>query len=78
MSDEDLLTTEEVAAILRTPVATVLYWRVHNRGPKSIKVGRRVLYARGDVNDYIRSLRGTNGRATDAEVAGGGDGQPEG
>lgn len=52
------LTTVEVADILRTPRETVRYWRHVGKGPKSFKVGRRVLYAREDVEAFIAVSRG--------------------
>ncbi|ABL80103.1 MULTISPECIES: helix-turn-helix domain-containing protein [unclassified Nocardioides] len=57
----DYLTTAEVADILRTPVETVRFWRHAHKGPKSFKVGRRVLYAREDVERFIAEARGTTG-----------------
>lgn len=56
----EYLTTEEVAEILRTPSETVRYWRHVGKGPKSFKVpgGRRVLYAREDVEKFIAEARG--------------------
>jgi predicted DNA-binding transcriptional regulator AlpA len=49
----DLLTTHEVAEIIRTPADTVRYWRFLGKGPRSIKLGRRVLYDRADVEAWI-------------------------
>ena len=51
------LTTEEVADTLRTSVETVRYWRHVGKGPKSFKVGRRVLYATEDVETFIAEAR---------------------
>jgi predicted DNA-binding transcriptional regulator AlpA len=57
---ERFLTTAEVAEMTRTPVETVRYWRyVPGKGPKSFKVGRRVLYALEDVEAWISEARGT-------------------
>ena len=53
----EYLTTEEVARTLRAPVETVRYWRHAGKGPKSFKVGRRVLYAREDVERFIADAR---------------------
>ena len=55
MSDipEYLMTVDEVAALLRTCPSTVRYWRYAGYGPRSFKVGRRVLYARSDVLAFI-------------------------
>lgn len=51
------LTTTEVAETLRTPPETVRYWRHIGKGPKSFKVGRRVLYAAEDVEAFIAEAR---------------------
>lgn len=40
---DDLLTTAEVALILRTSPSTVRYWRHLGTGPRSFKLGRRVV-----------------------------------
>lgn len=50
---DDLLTTAEVALILRAPVSTVRYWRYLRTGPKSFKVGRRVVYRRAAVHGWL-------------------------
>ena len=51
----DYLTTSEVAALLRVPSETARYWRSVGRGPRSFKIpgGRRVLYARCDVEKWL-------------------------
>ena len=51
------MTTEEVGEALRTPAETVRYWRHVGKGPKSFKIGRRVLYAREDVEAFIAAAR---------------------
>jgi len=51
------LTTMEIAELLRTPVETVRYWRHIGKGPKSFKVGRRVLYALEDVEAFLAGAR---------------------
>jgi len=50
---DDLLTTAEVALITRTPVSTVRYWRHVGVGPDSFRVGRRVVYRRQAVTDWL-------------------------
>lgn len=52
----DLLTTTEVAAMLRTSPSTVRYWRHQGTGPQGVKVGIRVLYRRDSVEAWLRSL----------------------
>ena len=54
----DYLTTAEVALMLRTPEATIRWWRHCRQGPPSFKIGRRVLYAREDVERFIAKARG--------------------
>lgn len=56
--DDTFLTTEEVASTLRTTPETVRFWRHVGKGPKSFKVGRRVLYALEDVEAFINEARG--------------------
>lgn len=55
-TDDDLLTTAEVAVICRTNDSTVRYWRMTGFGPPGIRVGRKVLYRRGDLSAWIRAL----------------------
>ena len=52
------LTTQEVADALRTSPETVRFWRHAGKGPRSFKVGRRVLYAVEDVEAFIAEARG--------------------
>jgi hypothetical protein len=49
--------TKEVAEILRFPAETLRYWRHLGRGPRSFKVGRKVLYAVEDVEAWIADAR---------------------
>ena len=49
----DLLTISEAAELLRTPVATLRYWRHLGTGPASFRLGRRVLYRRADLRTWI-------------------------
>lgn len=51
------LTTEELAQRYRTSAETCRYWRHVGKGPKSFKVGRRVLYALEDVEAWERAAR---------------------
>jgi excisionase family DNA binding protein len=55
LAAEDYLTTDDLAAITRAPVSTVRYWRHIGAGPRSMKVGRRVLYRREDVETWLAS-----------------------
>lgn len=53
----EYLTTEELALLLRTSPETCRYWRHIGKGPRSFKVGRRVLYARDDIEQFIRKAQ---------------------
>jgi excisionase family DNA binding protein len=54
----EYMTTAEVADLLRVPAETVRYWRYIGKGPKSFRVGgRRVLYAREDVEAFVAAAR---------------------
>lgn len=50
--NDRLMTTDEVAEHFRTVAATVRYWRHIGKGPRSFKVGRRVLYRESDVETW--------------------------
>jgi len=49
-----LLTIEEVAERTRLPVATLRFYRTRgDRGPKSARIGSRVMYREADVEAWI-------------------------
>ena len=50
---DELLTISEVAAIVRAPIATMRYWRHLGTGPRSFRLGRRVVYRVGDLRAWI-------------------------
>ena len=52
---KDLLLTTEVAELIRTPEATLRYWRHTGVGPKSARLGRRVVYRRADVEAWVEA-----------------------
>jgi excisionase family DNA binding protein len=55
--DPELLTIAEAAELLRAPVATLRYWRYQGTGPRSFRLGRRVLYRRDDLHNWIDHQR---------------------
>ncbi|MBD8869881.1 helix-turn-helix domain-containing protein [Nocardioides donggukensis] len=57
-----LMTIEEVAELLRMPLATVRYWRVLGTGPRGFILGRRLRYFRQDVLDWLDEQREATGR----------------
>lgn len=51
------MTMSEVAEMLRTSPETVRYWRHIGKGPRSFKVGRRVLFDQQDVVAWVEGQR---------------------
>ena len=51
----EYLLVDEAAALLRTPVATLYAWRHRNQGPPARRVGKRLLYRRDEVIDWIEA-----------------------
>src|SRR5450631_4139964 len=65
LANDDLLTIREVAAIVRAPIATLRYWRHLGAGPRSFRLGRRVVYRVADLRAWIDAQAG----ASDAGAA---------
>ncbi len=55
--EPELLTITEAAELLRAPVATLRYWRHLGTGPRSVRLGRCVLYRRDDLRSRIDRQR---------------------
>lgn len=62
MSEHELLTVEEVAALLRTTKKAVYLQAERNQLPGIVKLGRRLLFRRDDVRTYL-------GLASDKEAS---------
>ena len=56
--EPELLTITEAAELLRAPVATLRYWRHLGTGPRSFRLGRRVLYRRDDLQAWVEQQSG--------------------
>ncbi|WP_100501690.1 helix-turn-helix transcriptional regulator [Geodermatophilus chilensis] len=56
--EPELLTITEAAELLRAPVATLRYWRHQGTGPRSFRLGRRVLYRADDLRSFIDAQHG--------------------
>ena len=52
-ADDELLTVQEVADVVRVPVATLRYWRHLGTGPRSFRIGRSVRYWRTEVFAWL-------------------------
>lgn len=55
--DDELLTLEDVAQILRTSENTVRWWRQMGTGPEFFKIGRRLYTSVADLRRFIREQR---------------------
>ena len=51
-----LMTSDEVAAYLRVPVATIYAWRYRGGGPRAMRVGRHLRFRQGDVEAWLEKL----------------------
>ncbi|QZH63802.1 helix-turn-helix transcriptional regulator [Mycolicibacterium farcinogenes] len=51
--NREILYLEDVAELTGTPVATLRWLRATGSGPKSGKLGRRVVYRRADVEAWV-------------------------
>ncbi|UDY36273.1 helix-turn-helix domain-containing protein [Dermatobacter hominis] len=47
------LLVDEVAAILRTPKATLYAWRTNGTGPPASRIGRKLLYPRDELLAWV-------------------------
>lgn len=53
----DIIDIGQVSEMTKVPEATLRYYRhLGDRGPKSFKVGRRVMYRRADVEAWLEEL----------------------
>ena len=50
------MTTAELAELVRAPDSTVRYWRHCGKGPKSFRLGKRVLYDVDEVRAWLKKL----------------------
>ena len=50
---DELLTMQEVADLVRVPLATLRYWRHLGTGPRSFRIGRSVRYWHTDVLHWL-------------------------
>lgn len=53
MLNNDLLTTAEAAHVLKTPPATLRYWRHKEQGPPCFSIGRRVVYRATEIDRWL-------------------------
>ena len=54
---EQLLTVDEVAALLQVPKSTLYYWRYQRQGPPAVRIGRALRYRTTDINAFVECSR---------------------
>ena len=52
---DELMSMQEVADIVRVPVATLRYWRHLGTGPRSFRIGRSVRYWHTEVLRWLEN-----------------------
>ena len=57
MEDDQFMTPDELAELLRVPVATLYAWRHKGIGPPAIRVGRHLRYRGSDVEKWLEQQR---------------------
>ncbi|MFK5688738.1 helix-turn-helix transcriptional regulator [Ornithinimicrobium sp. LYQ92] len=50
----DLLNLKEASAYTRVPEATLRLWRHRGTGPRSFRLGRRVMYQRAELDAWVQ------------------------
>ena len=50
---DELITIQRLSEEISIPANTLRYWRTQGTGPKSARIGRRVMYRRADVERWI-------------------------
>lgn len=50
---EQLLSIEDLAAYLGVPRQTIYDWRVDGRGPRALKIGKRLRFTVADVRTWV-------------------------
>jgi predicted DNA-binding transcriptional regulator AlpA len=60
---KELMSTQELSALIGVEAKTLANWRCQAKGPKSLKVGRLVRYRSSDVEEWLAGREHVNGAA---------------
>jgi DNA-binding transcriptional MerR regulator len=63
---DDLITTAELAQMLRVAPEALRYWRWRGQGSRSLRVGRKVVYRRDAVVAWLEAQGAATGRGGSA------------
>jgi excisionase family DNA binding protein len=58
ITETEWLTTEELAGVFKVSPDTIRDWRKKGTGPRAMKVGHAVRYARPDVQSWLAQRNG--------------------
>lgn len=56
-TQQQLMTTEEVADYLQVPIGTLYGWRYKRIGPVAVRIGRHLRYRRSDIEQWLEQCR---------------------
>jgi hypothetical protein len=59
---DEIMHTEDVERVTRVPAGTLRFYRATNVGPRCFKIGRRVVYRRSDVEEWVARQEAKSGR----------------
>lgn len=62
---EQLMDIPQLSELFRIPESTFRSWRHYGRGPKSFRLGRRVVYKRSDVEAWLKRQQDETGKGGD-------------
>ena len=52
--DEEFMTPKELEQFTGLKMGTLANWRTKNKGPSYLKLGRRVLYTKKEINKWLK------------------------
>ena len=55
MSDDQLMSPQDLADYLQVPLATVYKWNATGQAPRARRVGRHTRYTRADVEKWLEA-----------------------
>ena len=61
-----LLSTAQVSTMTGVPQNTLRWWRYRGYGPKSFKLGRRVVYSEDELTAWIEHQHAAEGNGSSA------------
>jgi predicted DNA-binding transcriptional regulator AlpA len=50
-----LVTPQQLSAELGVPITTIYNWHSRGEGPKRLRIGGKVRYRRGEIDDWLKT-----------------------